>query len=139
MSVNVYHAVASLLLLHAVASGGTPAWAAVPPDEGVLIDFTPTKTEEEVNDLTLRVEFGVGLKPWVYSGEALTSDPVDLAFLIHDNLEGCGVKAEIVDETKVRVLGREKDGKLHPPVKGTAASKTLPAKQLPKIANPPQG
>jgi hypothetical protein len=112
---------------------------APPAEEGVLLDFTPTKTKEEVNDLTLRVEFGGGLKPWVYSGEAFTSDPVDLAFLIHDNLERGGVKAEIVDKTKVRVLGREKDGKLHPPVKGTAASKTLPAAKLPKITNPPQG
>jgi hypothetical protein len=110
--------------------------AAAPPEAGVLIDFTPIKVGDA--DLTLRVTFGDRVAEWSYPHEGYTSDAEDFAFCVHHNLGRCGIRAEIVDKTKVRVLEYKKDGKIYPAVKGTAASKTLPAKQLPKITNPPQ-
>lgn len=53
--------------------------------------------------------------------------------VFYNGLQKSGAKVEMVDKTKVLVIGWEKDGKFYPAVKGAAESRTIPKEKLPKV------
>lgn len=109
-----------------------------PSKGGVLFDFNVKPQEKDI-DIAMTVEFAdSGGETWSFGYRGFFFDLEDFAFLTHDNLKTCKVKAEIVDKTKVRVLGVQKNGKFYPAVLGTMKSKSIPLKDLPKVINPPK-
>lgn len=125
-------------LICVLASCGTHSLGDQPAAKGVVFDFNVPAQDRDV-DFACTVAFATGGgKPYLYDLSGPLIDAEDIAFMFHKNIADCGIKAEIVNKTQVRVLGIEKDGKFYPAIKGTVTSKTLPADALPKVTNPPK-
>jgi hypothetical protein len=105
--------------------------------EGVVIDFSNWKVDYDVDDVKLQIEYeGVKSEPTQYKGGngVLASE---FAHFYSEGLKTAGVKVELFEKTKVRIIGWEDEkGVFHPALKGTVTSKKLKPEQIPQVTNP---
>lgn len=118
---------------------GPPKPAEEPEGSYVEIDFSPLPSPVNRN-YSVTVTIITPDKDFHYSSEAKISgsEADGVCRLYAKHMEFNRWRAKVVDNTKLRVYGRNFNDKLIPAIEGKVTSPNLKKEEMPKVKNPPK-